>query len=514
MKFFSGFFSNKNNAAPQEAHADGSAGGDPGELEYSPAGGVEEARLPGPGHNSGDYDIPLQLDEGFDEVMAGYDASAAGTDAHQPEPAAEGATLRRTAIEIYPDFFSNSDIVAQNLEKLDMLVSQSRDGYALMLENFIQIQNSLVQASEIRDERDQLQKANTTLRLSTQETRDALTRKTDELESLNERNNVLKAQNDQRQKAIERLDAELENAVRRAAKLDAELAAQREESVRLRTERDGERTEKAGLEKANAELASKLAKVKEMLSDANARLVETEARNAKLAEAQRSMSGEQEKLRNELRASLKQSAEQTNRLLFQEDEIRQYQGEIENLKGRVAADDFAIGNELALRQSALRVAENNLGEAQLRKAELEKQLNAAIAAKNEAEKFAARLAEELKEEKRVASDASFRLSDVNMKYMTDLVSLDTQREANKVYQSNVEKLVAENRRLMKFESLYNEAESRIRDLKDKLKQFTGDIQSRPQAERLRAISTLNGADPAKRPGAKDSGPEPLPEAAS
>ncbi len=100
-------------------------------------------------------------------------------------------------------------------------------------------------------------------------------------------------------------------------------------------------------------------------------------------------------------------------------------------------------------------------ESDSRHKELQKQLRDSEIARQAAENQIASLQAELEGARRERSEAAFKLSDVNLKYMTDLLSLDQQREQNKEFQYNIDSLLADKRRMAKFETLYKAAESQI-----------------------------------------------------
>ena len=195
-----------------------------------------------------------------------------------------------------------------------------------------------------------------------------------------------------------------------------------------------------------------------------------------------------------------------------EDETKQLQIENETLKSRAAADSYALRNELDMQKSTLRVSERALAESNARIKDLQRDL---IDSENSQRTMAERLnavQSEFEQEKKELSNANFKLSDVNLKYMSDLLSLDQQREQNKLFQHNVEVLIAENRRLAKFESLYQASENQIKDLKGKLNLFADTFKNDAAVQRLRQSFAEAEEDKARKPKIKpETGDKPDPE---
>jgi hydroxymethylpyrimidine pyrophosphatase-like HAD family hydrolase len=160
-----------------------------------------------------------------------------------------------------------------------------------------------------------------------------------------------------------------------------------------------------------------------------------------------------------------------------------------------------------MQKSTLRVSERALAEANARIKDLQRDLIDTENGQRIATERLNAVQAEFEQEKKELSNANFKLSDVNLKYMSDLLSLDQQREQNKLFQHNVEVLIAENRRLAKFESLYQASENQIKDLKAKLNLFADTFKNDAAVQRLRQSFSEGEEEKARAPKAEVKKPD-------
>jgi myosin heavy subunit len=378
----------------------------------------------------------------------------------------------------------NSDLTHQ-LSTVSDAISQSQRSFSAMQEFVRGFENDIYRAGQIEADRDELMSENIALKNELDKVSSRHAARVSESEMLQDRNKQLRAQLDARKSA----QTELENRLERMAK---ELGDSRDahdeissDNQRLSNAHDRITSEKETLAEAKSELQDRYGKLRQTESELRGQILEFKLQNEKLNKVHGALVSDHEKLRNELRLTQREHSEAQNKFVLLEDETKQLQIENETLKSRSAADSYALRNELDMQKSTLRVSERALAEANARIKDLQRDLiDSENAQRGSTDRLSA-LQSEFEQEKKELSNANFKLSDVNLKYMSDLLSLDQQREQNKLFQHNVEVLIAENRRLAKFESLYQASENQIKDLKGKLNLFAETFKNDAAVQRLR-----------------------------
>ena len=312
------------------------------------------------------------------------------------------------------------------------------------------------------------------------------------LTAANDRNSELRIELEHRRQAAQEFSAKLDRARLEIDRLTSENATARAEIVKLVASLERETAEKENYYNTRVDLSNKLVKLQQSEAQTRNKLLEATLQNDKLTKMQPALVAEQEKLRNELRVAQREKAELQNRLLAAQDQAMQLESEIQGLQGHSASEAYAARTELEMHKSALRTSEKALAESEARHKELQKQLRESEAARQALENQIDTFQNELESARRERSEAAFKLSDVNLKYMTDLLSLDQQREQNKEFQYNIDALLADKRRMAKFETLYKAAESQIVSLKEKLALLAENLKDTTDPERLRQSIEIIG----------------------
>ena len=405
----------------------------------------------------------------------------------------------------------NSDLTHQ-LATVSEAISQSHRSFSAMQDYVRNFENEIYRAGQIETDRDELMTENIGLKNELDKISSRHAARVSESEMLQDRNKQLRAQLDARKTAQTELESRLD-------RLSKEIAEARDahddissDNQRMQNAFERIQSEKEVLAEAKADLQDKHGKLRQAESELRGQILEYKLQNEKLNKVHGALVSDHEKLRNELRLTQRENSEAQNKFVLLEDETKQLQIENETLKSRAAADSYALRNELDMQKSTLRVSERALAEANARIKDLQRDLIDSETGQRAATERLNALQSEFEQEKKELSNANFKLSDVNLKYMSDLLSLDQQREQNKLFQHNVEVLIAENRRLAKFESLYQASENQIKDLKGKLNLFADTFKNDAAVQRLRQSFSETESEQHRKPKMKTETPEkPDPE---
>ncbi len=395
----------------------------------------------------------------------------------------------------------NTDLSHQ-LSAVSDAITQSHRSFAAMQEFVRNFENDIYRAGQIEGDRDELMAENIALKNELDKVSSRHAARVSESEMLQDRNKQLRAQLDARKAAQTELESKLERIAKDFSDSRDAFDDLSSDNHRLQNAHDRVLAEKEALAEAKSELQDRYGKLRQAESELRGQILEYKLQNEKLNKVHGALVSDHEKLRNELRLTQRENSEAQNKFVLLEDETKQLQIENETLKSRAAADSYALRNELDMQKSTLRVSERALAESNARIKDLQRDL---IDSENSQRTMAERLnavQSEFEQEKKELSNANFKLSDVNLKYMSDLLSLDQQREQNKLFQHNVEVLIAENRRLAKFESLYQASENQIKDLKGKLNLFADTFKNDAAVQRLRQSFAEAEEDKARKPKIK------------
>jgi chromosome segregation ATPase len=427
-----------------------------------------------------DDDMPLGM-----TAPRSYDADIGSNLVRvRPERSAELELISGRLNEFNSFANLNTDLSHQ-LAVVSETIAQSQRSFASMQEFVRNFENDIYRSGQIEGDRDELMAENIQLKNELDKVSSRHAARVSETEMLQDRNKQLRAQLDARKAAQTELEARLE-------KVTKELGDARDthddifsENQRLHNAYERVNTEKETLAESRSDLQDRYGKLRQTESELRGQILEYKLQNEKLNKVHGALVSDHEKLRNELRLTQRENSEAQNKFVLLEDEAKQLQIENETLKSRAAADSYALRNELDMQKSTLRVSERALAEANARIKDLQRDLIETENGQRIATERLNAVQAEFEQEKKELSNANFKLSDVNLKYMSDLLSLDQQREQNKLFQHNVEVLIAENRRLAKFESLYQASENQIKDLKAKLNLFADTFKNDAAVQRLR-----------------------------
>lgn len=447
------------------------------EISAGLAADAGTARAAG-GHD--DDDLPLVRSQDMDR----HDEITNNLVRVRPERSAE-LELISGRLNEYNAFSNLNNDLSQQLQTVNEAISQSHRSFAAMQDFVRNFENDIYRSGQIEGDRDELMSENISLKNELDKVSSRHAARVSESEMLQDRNKQLRAQLDARKSAQTELEARIE-------RISKELSGARDgqddltsENQRLLNAHDRLNSEKESLAEAKSELQDRYGKLRQAESELRGQILEYKLQNEKLSKVHGALVADHEKLRNELRLTQRENSEAQNKFVLLEDETKQLQIENETLKSRAAADSYALRNELDMQKSTLRVSERALAEANARIKDLQRDLTDSENSQRGMNDRLNSLQGEFEQEKKELSNANFKLSDVNLKYMSDLLSLDQQREQNKLFQHNVEVLIAENRRLAKFESLYQASENQIKDLKGKLNLFADTFKNDAAVQRLR-----------------------------
>lgn len=257
---------------------------------------------------------------------------------------------------------------------------------------------------------------------------------------------------------VQRIEKELEKA-------SAAVNQATESNLKLEHENES-------IRERNAVLAADLSKSLKQESEVRRRYDEFVNRFDAETRRYQSMTSEYETAKRETARLQKERADLKTRLDALGSEKSRLEEESNEMSNRLRGELYAQRSELNNLESRLRLFEQSERELHDQLAEAKHSSQNAEREKMtvRAELDSAR--RELDSAKRELSAKTANLSEVNLRYMSDLMGLDYQKQQNEELKNSIKSLSAENQRLAQFQAMYKAAEDQISDMRVKLEAAT------------------------------------------
>ncbi len=252
----------------------------------------------------------------------------------------------------------------------------------------------------------------------------------------------------------QRLERDLEKA-------DSTVNQATETNIKLEHENEAVR-------ERNTVLAADLSKSLKQESEVRRRYDEFVNRFDAETRRYQSMTSEYETAKRETARLQKERADLKTRLDALSSEKSRLEEESNEMSNRLRGELYAQRSELNNLESRLRLFEQSERELHDQLAETKH-----AAQNSDREKMTMRAEldsarRELDSAKRELSAKTANLSEVNLRYMSDLMGLDYQKQQNDELKNSIKSLSAENQRLAQYQAMYKAAEEQISDMRAKL----------------------------------------------
>lgn len=252
----------------------------------------------------------------------------------------------------------------------------------------------------------------------------------------------------------QRLEKELEKA-----NSSVNLAA--ENNLKLEHENEA-------IRERNSVLAADLSKSLKQESEVRRRYDEFVNRFDAETRRYRSMTSEYETAKRETARLQKERADLKTRLDALGTEKSRLEEDSNEMSNRLQRELYAQRSELDNLESRLRLFEESERELHDQLAEAKQYAQNADREKMTVRAELDSAQRELDSAKRELSAKTANLSEVNLRYMSDLMGLDYQKQQNEELKNSIRSLSAENQRLAQYQAMHKAAEEQISDMRAKL----------------------------------------------
>lgn len=225
------------------------------------------------------------------------------------------------------------------------------------------------------------------------------------------------------------------------------------------------------LREAKTSTDAKLVESRKELSDLAFSSSELSMQHEKLSKLQKKMLIEHEKLSEEHRSLHRESGIQQTRIADMEIKNERLKAENQDVAGRLASEKFSMKKDHEALNSELSIfRKQNAGLAFENKNMVER-LRAAEAERNKAKDALEELTRSLSNGRKELSSANLSISELNLKYSADLLTLDQLRDENRELRARVDSLQSEKIKLTDYESQAKIASDRADKLEAKLAEY-------------------------------------------
>lgn len=225
------------------------------------------------------------------------------------------------------------------------------------------------------------------------------------------------------------------------------------------------------LRDAKASTEAKLSESRKELSDLAFSSSELSMQHEKLSKLQKKMLIEHEKLSEEHRSLHREFGIQQTRIADMEIKNERLKAENQDVAGRLASEKFSMKKDHEALNSELSIVrKQNAGLAFENKNMLER-LRVAETERNKAKDGLDELTQSLSNGRKELSSANLSISELNLKYSADLLTLDQLRDENRELRARVDSLQSEKVKLTDYESQAKIASERADKLEAKLAEY-------------------------------------------
>lgn len=225
------------------------------------------------------------------------------------------------------------------------------------------------------------------------------------------------------------------------------------------------------LRDAKASTEAKLSESRKELSDLAFSSSELSMQHEKLSKLQKKMLIEHEKLSEEHRSLRRDSGIQQTRIADMEIKNERLKAENQDVAGRLASEKFSMKKDHEALNSELSIVRKQNAGLTFENKNMVERLRVAESERTKAKDGLEDLTRSLSNGRKELSSANLSISELNLKYSADLLTLDQLRDENRELRARVDSLQSEKVKLTDYESQAKIASDRADKLEAKLAEY-------------------------------------------
>jgi chromosome segregation ATPase len=290
--------------------------------------------------------------------------------------------------------------------------------------------------------------------------------------------------------------------------LESDLAFERKKNASISDQLERQGADIGALETRNSELLSEIELIGKNEAAIRREYDELQHRLEHESSSRQAIAIEHEKLKRDASRWRKELEDLEAQQEVIAGKMRAIEEDAKVRESRAQGEIFILKSETENLQSKLRLRDANERTLQAQISELNQALRNADGAAKRARRELDEKQAELERSKKEIAELNTNLSEINLNYMSDLITLDNQKQQIEQFRQSLQALNQQNQKLAQYQSLYRSAEEQIAQMQTKISEYSRELKAAKFAgidsqRRSEARFTRSGPEDVTLPGPSD-----------
>lgn len=259
--------------------------------------------------------------------------------------------------------------------------------------------------------------------------------------------------------------------------LESDIAFERKKNASLSDQLERQGSDISALESRNSELLSEIELVGKNEASIRREYDELNHRLDHESSARQAIAIEHEKLKRDSARWRKELEELEGQQEAIAGKMRAIEEDAKVRESRAQGEIFILKSETENLQSKLRLRDANEKTLQAQISEVNQALRNADGAAKRARRELDEKQAELERSKKEIAELNTNLSEINLNYMSDLITLDNQKQQIEQFRQSLQALNQQNQKLAQYQSLYRSAEEQISQMQTKISEYSRELKA-------------------------------------
>lgn len=259
--------------------------------------------------------------------------------------------------------------------------------------------------------------------------------------------------------------------------LESDIAFERKKNASLSDQLERQGSDISALESRNSELLSEIELVGKNEASIRREYDELNHRLDHESSARQAIAIEHEKLKRDSARWRKELEELEGQQEAMAGKMRAIEEDAKVRESRAQGEIFILKSETENLQSKLRLRDANEKTLQAQISEVNQALRNADGAAKRARRELDEKQAELERSKKEIAELNTNLSEINLNYMSDLITLDNQKQQIEQFRQSLQALNQQNQKLAQYQSLYRSAEEQISQMQTKISEYSRELKA-------------------------------------
>ncbi len=259
--------------------------------------------------------------------------------------------------------------------------------------------------------------------------------------------------------------------------LESDVAFERKKNASINDQLERQGSDISALETRNSELLSEIEVVGKNEAAIRREFDELQHRLDHESSTRQAIAIEHEKLKRDASRWRKELEELETQQEQVAAKMRAIEEDSKVRESRAQGEIFILKSETENLQSKLRLRDANEKTLQAQISELNQALRNADGAAKRARRELDEKQAELERSKKEIAELNTNLSEINLNYMSDLITLDNQKQQIEQFRQSLQALNQQNQKLAQYQQLYRSAEEQIAQMQTKISEYSRELKA-------------------------------------